>query len=123
MQLASGYEAEVERGPNWLFVRLRCDEAADGAALLCDELSALMQRHSARRMVVELDGLACVDDETARQIARLFDQVTGDGGLLRVSGATAAAQEKLTKAQGDGAVPCYATRHDAVLGHRPHQPR
>lgn len=124
LKLSSGWLADVERGPDWLFVRLKKtarDTLANG--MLADSLTALMEQNFAHRLVVELDDLASLPSNTVGQLATLYKRISADGGLMRVCGATGSVRETLKSAQLDTCFPEYATRKEAVMGYRPGQPR
>ena len=52
--LAPGWTVELDRGPNWLFVRLHGAERSQPTDLdLADQLSRLLEQEFANRLVVE----------------------------------------------------------------------
>jgi hypothetical protein len=53
-----GLEFNVDRGPNWLFVKLKTREAAESAVpQIADKLWSISSRHFIYRVVLELDDL------------------------------------------------------------------
>ena len=124
LELSSGWLANVERGPDWLFVRLK-ESSASGmeGCTLADSLANLMDQNLAHRLVVELDDLAALQSSTVGQFAALHKKINEGGGLMRLCGASDSVRETLKSAQLDAHFPDYRTRQDAVMGYRPGQPR
>ena len=53
-----GFKLSVDRGPNWLFVRLRPKQRfAEDLPLIADELWSIASRHFIYRVVLELEEL------------------------------------------------------------------
>jgi hypothetical protein len=53
----------------------------------------------------------------------LSKRINTHGGMLRLCGLSPANQEVVRICRLDGCLPNYGTRGDAVMGHRPLQPR
>jgi anti-anti-sigma factor len=123
-QIAQGLELEVERGPDWLYVRPRF---TDGATIdetdLAEEIWHLLEQHFTRRLVLELDRLVHLDSQMLGQMIRLYKRISAEGGLLRICGLSVANQDLLDQCHLSGRLPCYSNRADAVMGFRPAQPR
>ena len=53
---APGYELDVDRGPDWLWIRVRGVRAAMArTASLADEIKEVVEKHFVYRVVLELD--------------------------------------------------------------------
>jgi len=117
---------DIERGPNWLFVRLRSpvQEASGTEPPLADRLWSLLQRHLISRLVLELDKMEVLDDGLIHELIDLNQRLSTNGGVMRLSGLSSV-NEKLLRSRGvNGRLPSYRNRHDAVFGsYRPGQPR
>jgi anti-anti-sigma factor len=123
MQLAPGWMADVERGPDWLFVKLASDKSLAQDAEIADGLWEVMRRHLAHRMVIQLDGLPQLTSRMLGQLAALGERIKKEGGMLRLCGLSQAARESLRTTRLDRLLPCYEDRTAAVMGARPMQPR
>ncbi len=124
MQLAPGWSLNVDRGPDWIFVRLHCDDAlAHDATELAEQLWELLQCHLSHRMVVEMDELPRVTSNLLGQLVLLAKRVHGAGGMLRLCGVSPGGEASIRAARLDRLFPHYGNRADAVMGQRPRQPR
>jgi anti-anti-sigma regulatory factor len=125
LAVAPGCELDVERGPDWLLVRVvSLDKHSPEAPSLAEELWSLMQRHFTYRLVLELDGVPALGSELVAQLGRLHDRIVDHGGVMRLCGLSPR-NLRLLRAQGldDRFLP-YRDRHEAVMGClRPRQPK
>lgn len=119
MQTAPGWMADVERGPDWLFVRLAGEAQQSPEGELADGLWDVLRRHFAHRMVVQLDDIPQVSSRVLGQLANLSQRIEQHGGMLRLCGLSNAAREALRTAKLDRVLPCYENRTAAVMGIRP----
>jgi len=56
VQIAEGWELDVDRGPDWLFVRPRnVGPQATDTPPLAEQIWSLLQQHFTDRLVLELD--------------------------------------------------------------------
>lgn len=123
-ELAPGWLAAVERGPDWLFVRLqRPDLMAVDTPQLADALWDLLQRHFMNRMVLELDDIEYLYSDVVAQLVKLHKRLRNADGVLRICGLSPSNQEVLQSSGLDGRLPNYGDREEAVMGYRPAQPR
>jgi anti-anti-sigma regulatory factor len=132
VQIAHGWELDVERGPDWLFVRphgatpdpleLSYPEVADTPEL-ADDVWALVEQNFTHRVVLELDRIGHLNSYLIGQLMRLYKRITARGGLLRLCGLSANNQAALDQCRLSGRLPSYANRTDAVMASRPVQPR
>jgi len=124
VELARGWLADIERGPDWLFVRLQKPEfEADGAPPLADSLWELLQQHFVRRLVVEMDQVEWLPSYLVGQLVLLHRRVCQEGGVMRLCGLTPANREVLRSLRLENRFPYFADRDEAVLGYPPLQPR
>jgi anti-anti-sigma factor len=125
LAVAPGCELEVERGPDWLMVRVRSlDDASSESAPLADQLWSLMERHLAHRLLLELDQLQVLNSCLIGQLVRLHRMVSDHGGLVRLCGLSPYNRRVLRTCHLDEVFLPYASRQEAILGSsHPRQPR
>lgn len=123
VELALGWDLEVERGPDWLFVRVERADACDESPQLAEKVWELMQQQFMSRVVLELDHLQTISSYVIGQLVLLHKRVTTNGGLIRLSGLSQGAYEVLEIARLADRFPRYRDRTEAVRGYRPMQPR
>ncbi|MCS7306271.1 MAG: STAS domain-containing protein [Thermoguttaceae bacterium] len=123
LRLAPGWELQVERGPDWLFVRIRNLEP-DSSEIpdLADQIWTLMHQHLIYRVVLELDGIGLLRSELIGELLRLQRRIGQQGGLMRLCGLSAENRRILETCGLSDRLPIYECRRDAVLG-RPTKPR
>jgi len=112
-----GFKLSVDRGPNWLLVKLRPKRRfAQDVPQVADELWSIATRHFIYRVVLELDELDRMPAELTEQLVILQERLMQCGGSLRICGLPAECVEKLHDRHLDVALPNFATRQEAVLG-------
>ena len=122
IHLAAGWTAAVERGPDWVFVRLESHTAAMDASGVAEELWSVLEKHFTYRLIVELEGVGMLASSLIGQLMMLQKRVHAQGGLMRICGLNQGAQNALMFSRLHSYLPIYDNRHDALLG-RPKQPR
>ncbi len=121
----AGCELDVQRGPDWLLVRITGMDAepADGPSL-ADQLWEVMERHFTYRMVLELDQVPVLNSYLIGQLVSLRRRVEEHQGVIRLCGLSAYNHRVLQTTRLDNLFLPYRTRQEAVLGcARPRQPR
>jgi anti-anti-sigma regulatory factor len=119
-QVAPGWLLDVDRGPDWLFIRIaRPDQNAADSPPLADRIWSLLEESPLRRLVLELDALEILTSYVIGQMVLLHKRIVVEGGLMRISGLSAGNQEVLHMARLDDRFPAYRSREDAVLGRLP----
>lgn len=123
--VAQGWDLEVERGPDWLFVRPRpTGVSGDEAPSLGEQIWGLLERTLMHRLVLELGEINRLDDELIAQIVWLQGRVHEHDGILRVCGLSAENEKRLCAAVKGGQIPLYCDREAAVMCQdRPRLPR
>lgn len=114
--VSDGIEFDVERGPNWLIVRLHFIDASADVSHLADELWSVAARHFIYRLVLELDELDAPPSELMGQLAMLQERLAQCDGALRICGLSPECVEMLQSCQLESALPNHATLEEAVLG-------
>lgn len=124
MQLAQGWSVAVDRGPDWLFVTLQCNDPSQTEPTdLAENLWELGQCHLVNRIVLDLHELPTLSSDLLGQLALLGKRMHGTQGVLRLCGVPASGEESIRAATLDRLFPCYSDRGAAVRGERPRQPR
>ncbi|MDZ7618928.1 MAG: STAS domain-containing protein [Patescibacteria group bacterium] len=124
LAIAPGWELAVERGPDWLLVRiLKAPEARD-APPLADELWEQLCRHFTYRLVLELNQIVLLDSYLIGQLVQLYKRICEHDGVMRVCGLSAYNRRVLHTCNLADHFPEYQDREEAVMGvRRPRQPR
>lgn len=122
--LSSGWVLQVERGPDWLFVRPTTppDNEYDGDSL-AESVWSVVKQHFTYRVVIECDLLDGLTSGVVAQFVGLRRRLEKHGGTLRLCGLSDPSQDVLRTCQLDDLFPQFASRSQAVLAHRPTQPR
>ena len=112
-----GLELNVDRGPNWLFVKLRSkEEAVPAVPQIADKLWSISSRHFIYRLVLELEDLDEMPSGMMGQLVLLQSRLAQCGGALRICGLSPECEEALQSCQLDSALPNHASREAAVMG-------
>ncbi|MBP90851.1 MAG: hypothetical protein CMJ64_29765 [Planctomycetaceae bacterium] len=124
LDLAPGWTIDVDRGPDWLFIRLHGERPFETEDVeLAEPLWQLMQQHFVHRIVLELDEVPVLHSRLIGELVRLHKRVESQSGLLRLCGLSDVNQQVLRTMHIADRFPQYATREAAVMGDRPTQPR
>jgi anti-anti-sigma factor len=117
--IAPGWELEVQRGPDWLLVKVRSpgDEASDTPPL-AEQLWSLLERHFVYRLVLDLDEIRLLHSYLLGQLVLLDRQVRDHGGMLRLCGLSRYNQDVLHLHGLDARFPAYGDCQEAVMGCR-----
>jgi anti-anti-sigma regulatory factor len=110
-------ELEVERGPDWLLVRVRkLALAKSDATALADRLWSLLEQHFTRRLLLELDNAGTLDSNLLAQLSELHRRIEKHNGVMRVCGLSPDNLRVLHACHLDERLPAYLNRHEAVMG-------
>ncbi|HEX3997829.1 MAG TPA: STAS domain-containing protein [Pirellulales bacterium] len=117
---SSGLSFEVDRGPDWVFVRVNPPEAAAvDAPQLAEAVWALLEQTFVYRVVLELDRIQLLRSYMVGQLILLSKRIHTHGGVLRICGLSSTNEEVLRCCQLAGQLPNYRDRGDAVMCSRP----
>ena len=112
-----GLELNVDRGPNWLFVKLKAKEDAHREVpRIADKLWSISSRHFIYRLVLELEDLDKMPSGMMGQLVMLQERLSQCGGALRICGLSPECEEEMHNCQLDSALPNHASREQAVMG-------
>ena len=115
--LVDGLKLTVDRGPNWLFVKLRPRRNwTDELPQIADELWSIASRHFIYRLVLELEELKSLPAGLLEQLVLLQDRLAESDGALRICGLSAKCANALCAAGLDAALPNHPTRDAAIHG-------
>jgi hypothetical protein len=118
IHIVDGLELSVDRGPNWLFVKLRPKDAKrKSVPHLAEKLWSIASRHFIYRLVLELDELDELPESWTDEFVELQSRLAECGGALRICGMSPECEEALLNAQADTTtLTNHASRVAAVLG-------
>jgi anti-sigma B factor antagonist len=124
LELAPQWTMEIDRGPDWLFIRLQPPREGDtGEIALAEMIWQKLEKCFCYRAVLEFDDVKFLRSWMVGELVRLHKRVTTQGGMLRLCGLSAPNQDVLRICRLDDRFPAYRNRTDAVMGSRPAQPR
>jgi anti-anti-sigma factor len=125
LTIAPGCTFDVERGPDWLLVRVRNLDWAELETLpLAEQLWSLLEQHFTYRLVLELDEVRLLNSYLIGQLIQLFQRIEEHDGVLRLCGLSPDNCEVLHACRLDEQLLPYQDRREAVTGgQHPGQPR
>ncbi|HVU89945.1 MAG TPA: STAS domain-containing protein [Pirellulales bacterium] len=124
IDVANGWIHGVERGPGWLFIRLNAaPKAKGGAPTLADSIWNLAEQHFVYRIVLECDDVQRLTQVEVDELGELRDRLDAHGGVMRLCGLSPTCVDTIENCGMSQVLPHYDGREDAVLAHRPTQPR
>jgi anti-anti-sigma factor len=116
LAIASGCDFEVERGPDWLLVRMRNLDRDESEIPLADRLWSIMQQHFAHRLVLELNEVDVLGSYLIGQLLQLYRRIEQHDGVLRLCGLSAKNRQVLHACRLDQRLLPYEDQQGAVLG-------
>ena len=124
VDLTPGWTLEMDRGPDWLFIRPVPSPTAYNAEVdLAEAIWERMDQQFLNRVVVEMDAVPMLRSWLIGQLVILHKRIVSRGGLVRLAGMLDDNQRALEMVHLDDRFPQYTDRGAAVMGHRPTQPR
>lgn len=124
IEIAPGWQLEVDRGPDWLFVTPRCDgESGWNAPPLAEAVWDLLQQSFSHRLVLVCDDIPVLHTLLIGQLVLLHKRMATSGGVLRLCGLSERNCEVLRTCRLDQRLPNFRCRADAVYAFRPAKPR
>jgi anti-anti-sigma regulatory factor len=115
--IALGCALDVERGPDWLLVRIRDLNLTDpDGPPLAEQLWSLMQQHFTHRLVLELDGTETLNSHLVGQLADLYRRIAEHDGVMRLCGLSPRNRAMLHACRLDEQLLPYQDRQEAVMG-------
>jgi anti-anti-sigma factor len=113
----AGYEFDVDRGPDWLWIRIRSLETGSlPAASLAEQLKELVEKHFVYRIVLELHRVPELTSQLMGELVQLKHYIQEHDGVLRVCGLSPESRTMLELCGLDDLCLTYETREEAILG-------
>ena len=123
LAISPGWELYVERGPDWLIVKIQNMDLNESPPL-AELIWTLMQQHLTHRLVIELDQVPVLNSFLIEQLSQLYRKIFDHDGVMRICGLSAYNRRVLHACRLDERFQAYRDRQDAVMGSsRPTQPR
>lgn len=120
VDLMPGWNLEMDRGPDWLFIRPVPPAGKEGVEVeFAEAIWERMQQQFCHRVVLEMEQIPLLRSWLIGQLVLLHKRVTSQDGLMRISGMSDANQDVLHMVRLDDRFPQYADRGAAVMGYRP----
>ena len=124
VDLTPGWTLELDRGPDWLFIRpVPQDDALSAEVDLAEAIWERMEQQFLNRVVVEMDAVPLLRSWLIGQLVLLHKRIVSRGGLVRLAGMSDDNQRVLEMVHLDDRFPQYTDRGSAVMGQRPAKPR
>ncbi|HZL89025.1 MAG TPA: STAS domain-containing protein [Pirellulaceae bacterium] len=124
LDVVPGWMMDLDRGPDWLFVRLLPPRHGDTQEVgLAETIWRMMEQSFNHRLVLEMEEVWLLRSWMVGELVKLHKRVAATGGTLRLCGMNDGNQEVLRISRLEDRFPQYRTRGDAVMGYRPVQPR
>lgn len=115
---AQDWSIDVDRGPDWLFMRLHPGtHSPDDVA---DKIWSLADRHFVYRLVLEMNDVDMLPSRLMGQLVMLQKRVLQRDGSLRLCGLSPDCAQALRFCRLDKALPNFGSREDAVKGRHLH---
>ena len=116
LAVAPGWELDVERGPDWLLVKVRSLDASSTEPALSDSIWGLLEQHFTYRVVLELDQVRVLNSHLIGQLVRLYKLIRQRDGVMRLCGLTPHNLQVLQTCRLEDHLVPYRDREEAVLG-------
>jgi anti-anti-sigma factor len=118
LAVAPGCELEVERGPDWLLVRVAGLDPADPVPPMAEQVWDALQQHFTYRLVLELDQISLLTSTLIAQLLQLYRRIEQHGGVMRLCGLSPHNREVLRTCRVSDHLTPYQSRQEAVMGCR-----
>jgi hypothetical protein len=124
LTVAPGWELKVERGPDWLLVKVsNPDPESLETPPLADQLWLLMERHFVYRMVLDLEEIGVLHGRLLGQLLLLQKRSHQHDGMLRLIGISSDNRQVIDACGLGDQLPVYPCQEDAIMGYLPNKPR
>ena len=113
----AGYEFDVDRGPDWLWIKVQSlEDGSSSAGSFAQQLWELVEKHFIYRVVLDLHGISELSSELIEELVQLDRQIHRHNGVLRVCGLSPESRTMLERGRLDDLCLAYETRDEAVVG-------
>ena len=114
---AVGYEFDVDRGPDWLWIRIQSMESGlPRAGSLAKRLTDVIEKHFIYRVVLELHRVPELTSELIGELVELDRHIRKHDGVLRLCGLSPEGRAMLELCDLDDLCLAYKTREEAIVG-------
>ncbi len=121
---STSWELEVNRGPNWLFVKVCVPNNSRGEdPPLADLVWEQLQQHFVYRLALELDDVPLMHSFLLGQLIVLQRRIAERDGVMRVCGLSPMNQRVLETHGLGQQLPTYDDRNEALMAPRAQKPR
>src|SRR6187399_93345 len=118
LELAQEWAIDIDRGPDWLFIRLRPPHEGGGDEIpLAEMIWEKLEQSFCHRVVLELDEVQFLRSWMVGQLVRLHKRVSTHEGMLRICGLSQQNFDVLRICRLADRFPNYRNRTDAVMGY------
>lgn len=114
---------DVERGPDWLFVRPHAADDVEDVSTLAEQVWGLLEQNFTNRLVLELNDIRHLSSSLIGQLILLYKRIHMHDGMMRICGLSPRNEAVLALCRLGPMMPNYADRNEAVMCARPLQPR
>ncbi len=113
----AGCQFEVDRGPDWLLVRVRkLEEDPVAASDFAERLWQLLEQHFTYRLMLELDQVVLLNSSLIGQLIQLHKRIREHDGILRLCGLSSQNRSVLHTCALDDRFRSYDSRVEAIMG-------
>ncbi|HWB00391.1 MAG TPA: STAS domain-containing protein [Pirellulales bacterium] len=124
VSMAPGWSVDVERGPDWLFIKLHCEpENIWDSPPLAAMIGKLLEQHFTYRLVLECDELSVLHSTLIAELIQLHKRIAAHDGVMRLCGLSEDNRAVIERCRLSTRFPNNCDRAEAVLGSRPAKPR
>jgi anti-anti-sigma factor len=125
ISLARGWDLDVERGPDWLFVRPhRLSRTAQDSPAFAEQVWAILEQNFTHRLVLEIGDFDRLDSHLIGELLWLYERIHSHDGMMRICGLSSSNPDLLHQCRLEERFRLYRDREEAVMGQaRPAQPR
>jgi anti-anti-sigma factor len=116
LAVAPGWDLDVERGPDWLLVKIRSLDESSADPPLADGIWTLLERHFTYRVVLELDQVRVLNSHLIGQLVRLYRLIRQRDGVMRLCGLSPHNLDVLRTCRLEERFLPYRDREEAVMG-------
>ncbi len=118
------WQLTVQRGPESVFVKVLPGSDSDAPADLAERVTEIADQHFASRVILELDAIQVLNSPILGQLDQASPSNSSRrGGLLRLCGINEFNRRVVELSRLEGVLPCYGSRHEAIMLREPRKPR
>jgi anti-anti-sigma factor len=116
LAVAPGWELDVQRGPDWLLVRVNSLAESLEEPPLAEVIWEVLERHFTYRVVLELDQVNVLNSHLVGQLVQLYKLIRQRDGVMRICGLSPYNRIVLRTCRLEDYFLPYRDREEAVMG-------